>query len=222
MLSYWATGAFLFLDLQGIKLGGQTVEWQIPALISFCIFGGLVLWHILSLNQQIHSPENQIDVTIRPDPLIINNVSKWYELTSFSDIPGRYSTYTHLFLDIRSTDVSPRTINNIYLEIRTARHLFWRWYTLPVLLQRRVLTVPPMRVDGDINWYKRQFPERVDWVISAAGGTITYRVSFERTWDESRDNLPPPPKQYDLFLVAEVGGRQHKRRWDVVKEATSQ
>lgn len=218
LLSFIATAVLLVIDLQGVELGGHAVPWQIPALISLSVFAALVYWHMYSLNHQVHSPERHIDLVLRPDSNTPAKVSTWHAINQLT--PGMYTTYTHVSLDVRSSDANDRTINELYVEIWTARHILLKRWVLPLVFQRRIVEANPIFVDGDIHWHENEFPKRVDWPVPGAGRTVTHRVRFERTWQPLRENIPAPPNRCTSFLVAEVGGKEHKRRWDIVKEVT--
>jgi hypothetical protein len=204
VLSFLATAAFLFLDLQDIKLGGQAIAWQVPALISLAFFGVLVTWHIYSLNSDLHKPERQIDVVIRPDPPLEDG--EWFAINTIEDT-HKNTVRAYLDIDMRNNDSIDRTVNEIYLELRPSR----RWWGWPIV-RREMVRAVPVRVDHDLNWYERERPSQVDWTIPAGGATVTHNLHLEHGWESATGKLP---KWMDLHLVMEIGGRSHKRRFDL-------
>lgn len=196
------TAIFLLVDSTGVDAGGT--PWQFLALGSFVVFVALIFWHINSLNSDLHKPEHQVDVVLRPDPVI----DHWYQITTIEET-RRHVVYAHFYIDMCNSNSVDRTVNEIYLEVRETR----RWWGWPLL--RPVLVTATLKsVDGHLDWYKQDRPSHVDWTITAGGPTVSHRLHLEESWDSKKGVLP---KWVDVHLVIEVGGRSHKRRIDLVK-----
>ncbi len=200
VLAALLTAAFLLVDLTGESASG--IPWQLLALISFAVFVGFMIHHVNSLNSRLHSPEHQIDIVIRPDPPI----DDWYKITTMEET-RKHTVWAFFWVDLRNSDSVDRTVNEICLELREAR----RWWGWPVRRQIMVV-VPPVRVDSDGDWYKRDRPTHVDWTIPAGGATVSHRLHFTESWDSKKGKLP---KWSNLDLAFEVGGRAHRRRIDI-------
>lgn len=202
VLSALLTAIFLLVDLTGVNAGG--IPWQLLALASFVAFVGLIAQHINSLNSDLHKPEHQIDLAIRPDPPI----DDWYKIETMRET-RRHSVWAYFWIEMRNSDSVDRTVNEIYLEVRETR----RWWGWP-LLRPALVTAAPKMVDHDLDWYKRDRRSRVDWTIPAGGPTVSHRLHLGESWDSKKGILP---KWMDMHLVIEVGGASHKRRIDLEK-----
>lgn len=144
--------------------GTEGIGWQVLAFGGSCVFVALIIWHIAALNGELHRPERQIQLTIRPDPMTVNRVTKWFEVARIP--PNRQHAWAMLSLDVRNTDINPRTISEIYLELCTARPARWPFVRWP--FQKQIATVPPVRVDAQNEWHKRPNPFLVDWSFGPA------------------------------------------------------
>lgn len=201
-------------DLVGVEVRNEGIAWHWLAIVGVAIIACSGYWRYFDAHRIAHQAEHLIDVTIRPDPVtLMDGEYKWHALSYITDM-ANHTTYTRVLVDLRNTDIHARTVNNLYLEVCSEKHFWWPF-------QKRYLTVTPLRVDHQDEWYKRDNPERVDWELPASGPTITHRVWFERRWVVPDDGIPAF-KRYQLFLVIEVGGKSHKRRWDAIEEINRQ
>lgn len=200
------TALSVFLDGQSVEIAGAEPPWQWIALVAFTIFVALVAWQQWDMHRQIHSPEHQVDVTIRPDPIRDND---WFFLQRFLDQPGLCSLQTYFFVDLRVTDGVSRTVNEIYIEMWAAR----RWRKPLRRIPYRRLT--PTHVNTDMGWYRRTIPSRVDWGLDFRGATQIYRLAFDDQWNDP--DIAGNGK-FDVYLVLEVGGRRHRRKIDLLVE----
>ena len=164
--------------------------------------------HIYSLNKQLHHPEQQIVVSLRPWRVLQDG--PWFALHRHNETLRLYMAYAYFHMDIRNIDIVPRTVSDIYVEVYSARS--WR---TPF---RKLLGVAmPHRIDGDDQRHQRPVPSRVDWALSASSQAQTHLVHFEKAWDYQNPQTPFAPQQCDFDLVIEVGSRDRRRRWNLEK-----
>jgi hypothetical protein len=57
----------------------------------------------------------------------------------------------------------------------------------------------------DLEWYKRPFPRRVEWLLEPVSAATAHHVKFDRGWTPDEEDAPGDPKTFIAVIVAELG-----------------
>lgn len=111
--------------------------------------------------------------------------------------------WTALDIEIRNREQDPKRISDLFLEIRTAG-----------FPKRVIATADPVAIDGDLDWYQRRHPRRVEWLLDPSAPAIIHHVRFSRGWLPESPG-PRDPRRFTPIVVAELGGEDRQIRLEL-------
>jgi hypothetical protein len=111
--------------------------------------------------------------------------------------------WTALDIEMRNREQDPKRISDLFLEIRTAR-----------FPKRVIATADPVAIDGDLDWYQRRHPRRVEWLLDPSAPATAHHVRFSRGWVPQTPG-PRAPRRFTAVVVAELGGEDRQIRLEL-------
>ncbi len=114
-----------------------------------------------------------------------------------------------LDIEMRNREQEPKRISDLFLEVRSRR-----------FPRRLIATADPCAINGDLDWYLRSQPRRVEWLLEPNTPAITHHVRFAQDWPEDRPG-PGDPEHFGATIVAELGGEDRQIRLDLAEDIMS-
>jgi len=119
------------------------------------------------------------------------------------------SVWAALDIEMRNRHQEPKRVSDLFLEIRRAR-----------FPRRLIATADPSAIDGDLDWYRRPHPRRVEWLVEPNSAAITHHVRFGCDWPPDKLG-PADPKRFSAGVVAELGGSDRQIRLELGSDIMS-
>lgn len=111
------------------------------------------------------------------------------------------SIWAALDIEVRNLEPEPKRMSELVLEVRKA--------SAPKSL---VGVAEPAARDGNVDWYKRKHPRRVDWLLPSVSEAITHHVRFAYDFGLDNPDAPEDPRQFEAAIIADLGTKRRRIR----------